>query len=160
MSGRTESLHTGKSQQNRESPSWMHSCVLGQRLVLNIWLASSLNTAMLDITGIEGLPSRNRPKLKHNIVSKIQRWRNKWTRFLKFSRELTEIVLRTLEMAPNRMFQQLTDKTKNKKKQEIFKNFQATTVTNRFNPPLPPSLDSTYKHPWRKSWLWKVRKTP
>ena len=39
-------------------------------------------------------------------------------------------------MAPNRMFQQLTDKTKKRKKkktkQEIFKNFQATTVTNRF----------------------------
>ena len=31
--------------------------------------------------------------------------------------------------------------------QEISKNFQATTVTNRFNPSLPPSLDSTYKHP-------------
>ena len=56
-----------------------------------------------------------------------------------------ELVSRKLEMAPNRMSQQLTDKTK--KKQEIFKNFQATTVTNRFNPPLPPSLDSTYKHP-------------
>ena len=36
-------------------------------------------------------------------------------------------------------------------KQEIFKNFQATTGTNRFNPPLSPSLDSTYKHPWRIS---------
>ena len=57
---------------------------------------------------------------------------------LKFSRKLAELVGRKLEMAPNRMFQQLTDKTK--KKQEIFKNFQATTVTNRCNPPLPPSL--------------------
>ena len=44
--------------------------------------------------------------------------------------------------------------------QEIFKNFQATTVTNRFNLPLPPSLDSTYKHPWRKSWHRKVGKAP
>ena len=40
-----------------------------------------------------------------------------------------------------------TTDVENEKKQEIFKNFQATTVTNRFNPPLPPSLDSTYKHP-------------
>ena len=40
-----------------------------------------------------------------------------------------------------------TDRQNEKKKQEIFKNFQATTVTNRFNLPLPPSLDSTYKHP-------------
>ena len=60
-------------------------------------------------------------------------------------RESPELVSRKLEMAPNRMFQQLTDKTK--KKQEIFKNFQATTVTNRFNLPLSPSLESTYKHP-------------
>ena len=37
------------------------------------------------------------------------------------------------------------------REQEILKNFQATTVTNRFNPPLPPSLDSPYKHPWRIS---------
>ena len=44
------------------------------------------------------------------------------------------------------------------KKQEIFKHFQATTVTNCFNLSLPPSLDSTYKHPWRKSWLRKVGK--
>ena len=34
-----------------------------------------------------------------------------------------------------------------KLKQEIFKNFQAATVKNNFNLPLPPSLDSTYKHP-------------
>ena len=40
-----------------------------------------------------------------------------------------------------------TTDVENEKKQEIFKNFQATTVTNRFNPPLPPSMDSTYKHP-------------
>ena len=64
---------------------------------------------------------------------------------LKFSVELKELVGRKWQMAPNRMFQQLTDKTK--KNQEIFKNFQATTVKNRFNLPLPPSLDSTYKHP-------------
>ena len=50
---------------------------------------------------------------------------------LKFSVELEELVGRKWQMAPNRMFQQLTDKTK--KNQEIFKNFQATTVTNRFN---------------------------
>ena len=35
---------------------------------------------------------------------------------LKFSRKLAELVGRKLEMAPNRMFQQLTDKTKKKKK--------------------------------------------
>ena len=40
-----------------------------------------------------------------------------------------------------------TTDRQNERKQEIFKNFQATTVTNRFNLPLPPSLDSTYKHP-------------
>ena len=33
---------------------------------------------------------------------------------------------------------------KNKKFSKIFKRL---TVTNRFNPPLLPSLDSTYKHP-------------
>ena len=37
-----------------------------------------------------------------------------------------------------------TTDQQNEKKQEIFKNFQATTVTNHFN---PPQLDSTYKHP-------------
>ena len=41
------------------------------------------------------------------------------------------------------MFQQLTNKMK-KKKQEIVKNFQATTVMNRFNPPLPPTQESSY----------------
>ena len=30
----------------------------------------------------------------------------------------------------------------------------------QYNPPLPPSLDSTYKDPWRKSWLQKVGKAP
>ena len=50
---------------------------------------------------------------------------------LKFFEELEELVGRKWQMAPNRMFQQLTDKTK--KTQEIFQNFQATTVTNRFN---------------------------
>ena len=41
---------------------------------------------------------------------------------LKFSRKLAELVGRKLEMAPNRMFQQLTDKTKkNKKFSKIFK---------------------------------------
>ena len=34
--------------------------------------------------------------------------------FLKFSRELAELVGRKLEMARNRMLQQLTDKTKKK----------------------------------------------
>ena len=57
---------------------------------------------------------------------------------LKFSVELEELVGRKWQMAPNRMFQQLTDKTK--KKQEICKNLQATTVMNRFNLPLPPSV--------------------
>ena len=42
-------------------------------------------------------------------------------------------------------------------KEEIFKNFQAVTVTNHFN---PPQLDSTYKHPWWKSWLLKDGKVP
>ena len=35
-SGKTESWHMGRSHQNRESPQCVHSCVLGQRLVLNI----------------------------------------------------------------------------------------------------------------------------
>ena len=42
------------------------------------------------------------------------------TRFLKFSRKLAELVGRKLEMAPNRMFQQLTEKTKKKKKHRVF----------------------------------------
>ena len=41
-------------------------------------------------------------------------------------------------MAPNRMFEQLTDKTK--KNQEILKNFQATTCNESLqSPPPPPS---------------------
>ena len=40
-----------------------------------------------------------------------------------------------------------TTARENEKNQEIFKNFQAIMVTNRFNLPLPSSLDSTYKHP-------------
>ena len=41
---------------------------------------------------------------------------------LKFSVELEELVGRKWQMAPNRMFQQLTDKTKkNKKFSKIFK---------------------------------------
>ena len=59
--------------------------------------------------------SKNRLNGGEKIVSKIQSWQNKWTRFLKFSRKLAELVGRKLEMAPNRMFQQLTDKTKKKK---------------------------------------------
>ena len=111
-----------------------------------------------DITGIAGLLIRNRLNRGEKIVSKIQSWRNKWTRFLRFSRKLAELVGQKLEMPPNRMFEQLTDKTK--KRQEIFKNFRATTVTNHFNLPLSPSLDSRYEHPWRKSWLRKFGKAP
>ena len=68
-----------------------------------------------DITGIEGLLFRNRLNGGEKIVSKIQSWQNKWTRFLIFSPELAELVGRKLDMAPNRMFQQLTEKTKKKK---------------------------------------------
>ena len=39
---------------------------------------------------------------------------------LKFSVELEELVGRKWQMAPNRMFQQLTDKTKKKKKRRPF----------------------------------------
>ena len=67
-----------------------------------------------DITGIEGVLFRNRLNRGEKIISRIQSWRNKWTRFLKFSWELAELVGRKLEMAPNRMFQQLTEKTKKK----------------------------------------------
>ena len=72
-----------------------------------------------DITGIEGLLFRNQLNWGEKIVSKIQSWGNKWTRFLKFSRKLAELVGRKSEMAPNRMFQQLTDKT-HKKKERVF----------------------------------------
>ena len=40
--------------------------------------------------------------------------------FLKFSVELEKLVGRKWQMAPNRMFQQLTDKTKKKKKHRPF----------------------------------------
>ena len=42
---------------------------------------------------------------------------------LKFSRKLAELVGQKLEMAPNRMFQQLTDKTK--KKTRNFQKFSS-----------------------------------
>ena len=79
---------------------------------------------------------------------------------LKFCVELEELVGRKLEMAPNRMFQQLTDKTK--KKTRNFQKFLGDDGNEslQYNPPLPPSLDSTYKDPWRKSWLQKVGKAP
>ena len=78
---------------------------------------------------------------------------------VKFSVELEELVGRKLEMAPNRMFQQLTDKTKkNKKFSKLLSDDGNESLQH--NPPLPPSLDSTYKDPWRKSWLQKVGKAP
>ena len=75
-----------------------------------------------DITGTEGLLFRSRLNRGEKIVSKIQSWRNKCTRFVKFSQKLAELVGRKLELAPNRIFQQLTYKTKkNKKFSKIFK---------------------------------------
>ena len=55
-----------------------------------------------------------------------------------FINYLEELVGRKWQMAPNRMFQQLTDKTK--KKQEIFKNFVSDDGNEslQYNPPLPP----------------------
>ena len=41
----------------------------------------------------------------------------------KFSVELEELVGRKWQMAPNRMFEQLTDKTKKKKKPRNFQKF-------------------------------------
>ena len=78
---------------------------------------------------------------------------------LKFSVELEELVGRKWQMAPNRMFQQLTDKTK---KTRNFQKFLSDDGNEslQYNLPLPPSLDSTYKDPWRKSWLQKVGKAP
>ena len=67
-----------------------------------------------DIKGIEGLLFQNWLNRGEKIVSKIQSWQNKWTRFLKFSRKLGELVGRKLEMVPNQMFQQLNDKMKKK----------------------------------------------
>ena len=67
-----------------------------------------------DIMGIEGLLFQNQLNRGQKIVSKFQSWRNKWTWFLKFSHKLEELVDGKLEMAPNQMFQQLTDKTKKK----------------------------------------------
>ena len=78
-----------------------------------------------DITEIEGLLFRNQLNRGQKIVSKFQSWRNKWTRFLKFSRKLEELVGRKLEMAPNRMFQQLTDKTKKKKHRPFYEAVDA-----------------------------------
>ena len=73
-----------------------------------ISLRAEHNDADRDITGIEGLPFRNRLNGGEKIVSKIQSWRNKWTGLLKFSPELAELVGRKWQMARNRMFQQLT----------------------------------------------------
>ena len=70
-----------------------------------------------DIKEIEGLLFRNWLNQGEKIISKIQSWRNKWIRFVKFSPKLAELVGRKLEMAPNRMFQQLTHK---KKKKHVF----------------------------------------
>ena len=66
---------------------------------------------------------------------------------LKFSRKLAELEGRKLVMAPNRMFQQLTDKTKTKTRN--FQKFSSDDGNEslQYNPPLPPSLDSTYKDP-------------
>ena len=86
---------------------------------------------------------------------------------LKFSVELEELVGRKWQMAPNRMFQQLTDKTKKKKKKKRRPFYEAVDAHARrrltrncqkflsddgneslqYSPPLPPSLDSTYKDP-------------
>ena len=44
---------------------------------------------------------------------------------LKFSVELEELVGRKLEMAPNRMFQQLTDKTKKKNPRPFYEAVDA-----------------------------------
>ena len=65
----------------------------------------------------------------------------------KFSRKLLESVGRKLEITPNRMFQQLTDKTK--KKTRNFQKFSSDDGNEslQYNPPLPPSLDSTYNDP-------------
>ena len=73
----------------------------------------------------ESKGSRNRLNGGDKIVSNIQSWRNKWTRFLKFSWKLVELVGRKLEMAPNRMFQQLTDKTKKKKHHPFYEAVDA-----------------------------------
>ena len=66
---------------------------------------------------------------------------------LKFSVELEELVGRKWQMAPNRMFPQLTDKMK--KKTRNFQKFLSDDGNEslQYNPPLPPSLDSTYKDP-------------
>ena len=113
-----------------------------------ISFSAELRAADRDITGIEGLLFRIRLNRGEKIVSKIQSWRNKLTPFLKLSRKLAELVDRKLEMAPNRMFQQLTDKTKTKKTRN-FQKFLSDDGNEslQYNPPLPPSLDSTYKDP-------------
>ena len=85
-----------------------------------ISLSAEHNDADRDITGIEGLLFWNQLNGGEKIVSKIQSWRNKWTRFLKFSPELAELVGRKLDVAPNRMFQQLTEKTKKTKQSKVY----------------------------------------
>ena len=54
-----------------------------------------------------------------------------------------------------------TDK-QNEKNIRNFQNFLSDDGNEslQYNPPLPPSLDSTYRDPWRKSWLQKVGKAP
>ena len=55
-----------------------------------------------------------------------------------------------------------TDRQNEKKKTRNFQKFSSDDGDESlsYNPPLPPSLDSTYKDPWRKSWLQKVGKAP
>ena len=56
-------------------------------------------------------------------------------------------IIRTIPSAVLALIAFLVSESATPNEQEIFKNFQAATIKNRFNPLLPPSLDSTYKHP-------------
>ena len=55
-----------------------------------------------------------------------------------------------------------TTDRQNEKKTRNFQTFLSDDGNEslQYNPPLPPSLDSTYKDTWRKSWLQKVGKAP
>ena len=85
---------------------------------------------------------------------------------LKFSEELEELVGRKWQMAPNRMFQQLTDKTKKRKKHKKFSNIfkrrrqRIASIFPSHPPSLPPSLTGFIQASVTKIVTSESRETP
>ena len=74
---------------------------------------------------------------------------------LKFSVELEELVGRKWQMAPNRMFQQLTDKTKKKKKRRPFYEAVDAHARRRLKKKHRPFYEAVDAHARRR-----LKKTP